>query len=85
MSNELKPEAYLHYFIGGYPPDGYCEEEELITPNDFDKYEAIENNEAEGFIPLYAIPEGYHIVAIDPKQQILDNLDRHNDKVREGL
>jgi len=34
------------------------------------------------FVPLYAIPEGYHIVAIDPEQELRDNLERHNEKVR---
>ena len=33
---------------------------------------------------LYAIPEGYHIVAIDHDQEMLDNIEQHNDKVREG-
>ena len=78
----IKPEAYLHYFIGGYPPDGYSEESELIMPHDFDKYEAIENNEAEGFIPLYAIPDGYHITAINHDQAIKDSLEQRNDKLR---
>ncbi|MBL4795924.1 MAG: hypothetical protein JKY50_00770 [Oleispira sp.] len=32
--------------------------------------------------PLYAIPEGYHIVAIDPEQEQRDNLERHNEKVK---
>jgi|GEM_PF-4915837 len=32
--------------------------------------------------PLYAIPDGYHIVAIDPEQQHRDELEAHNEKVR---
>ena len=32
--------------------------------------------------PLYAIPEGYHIVAIDHEQEMLDNIELHNEKVR---
>ena len=31
--------------------------------------------------PLYAIPEGYHIVAIDHEQEQRDNLERHNETV----
>jgi len=76
----IKPEAYLHYFIGGYPPDGYSEESELIMPHDFDKYEAIENNEAEGFVPLYAIPEGYALVPIEPLTKTLES---HIENTRE--
>ena len=35
--------------------------------------------------PLYAIPEGYHIVAIDSEQKLRDNLERHNEKVKSKI
>ena len=32
--------------------------------------------------PLYAIPEGYHITAINHDQAIKDSLEQRNDKLR---
>ena len=76
--NQLKPEAYFLILNDG--------NKELVSVY---KYENICYDSHTMYgpekIPLYTIPPGYHIVAIDPKQQILDTLDRHNDKVREGL
>ena len=65
----IKPVAYIHYWIGGYPPDGYIEESELLTPFQAEAYKDLESNEAHGISPLYAIPDGYHIVAIDHEHQ----------------
>lgn len=79
--SKLKPVCYMHYFIGGYPPDGYYEDFELIKPCDLEEFPA-ENNESEGVVPLYAIPDGYHIVAIDAEQEARDMLAEHNEKVR---
>ena len=76
--NNIKPVAYIHYWIGGYPPDGYIEESELLTPFQAEAYKDLESNEAHGISPLYAIPEGYHIVAIDHEQEMLDNIDRQD-------
>ena len=65
MSSELKPVAYLHYWIGGYPPDGYVEESELLTPFQAEAYKDLESNEAHGIVPLVIVPEGYQLVPIE--------------------
>ena len=59
---KLKPVAYMHYFFAGSPPDDYYEDFELIKPCDIGRYKDIQSNEAEGVVPLYAIPEGYSLV-----------------------
>ena len=63
--NELKPVAYMHYYIDGYAPDGYIEESELVELRDFHKFEGMESDEREGITPLYAIPEGVQLVPIE--------------------
>ena len=71
MSNELKPSAYI-----------LIEEDPFFeTVTTAERYE--KQYIKRPATPLYAIPEGYHLVAIDPTQQIHDKLDRHNDKLRE--
>ena len=71
MSNKLKPDAYMHYFIGGYPPDEYFEDFELIKPCDLEVY-PVENNDAEGVIPLYIIPPGYTLVPDEPTEEMIN-------------
>ncbi len=72
MSNELKPDAYM------------IDEVWAVTEADFPKPETLAEHIKNGrSVPLYAIPEGYHIVAIDSEQEQRDNLERHNEKVRE--
>ena len=68
--SELKPAGYLM--------DGT----EVFGAHDISSV-ALEMRVKEGRIkPLYAIPEGYHIVAIDPEQEQRDKLESHNEKVK---
>lgn len=77
MSNELKPVAYM--MDESYNKKFY-EADDLIGDNGF---EHLEEEIKDGvIIPLYAIPDGYQIVSIDPEQQLRDNLERHNNLVR---
>ena len=42
----------------------------------------VDDHCANSYVPLYAIPEGYHIIAINKDQAIKDSLEQHNDKWR---
>ena len=76
--SELKPFAYAVFQEG-------VGERLRSTESLIDQWFEIENAQeyyGDGMIPLYAIPEGYHIVAIDPEQELRDNLERHNEGVK---
>ena len=80
MSNELKPlitadelELIFERLLCADLEEG-DDTDKLLTK--------IDDHCCASYVPPYSIPEGYHIVAIDPTQQIHDNLDRHNDKLR---
>ncbi len=78
MSNELKPVAYMiNYGIGDDRP----RTEASLVDTWYSMENAFEHYK-DDITPLYAIPEGYHIVAIDHEQEQRDNLERHNEKVR---
>lgn len=72
--SELKPLAYLHYYFGGYAPDGYTEESELVELHDYHKFEGMENSPAEGIVPLYAIPEGMQLAHVEPTVEMIDSV-----------
>ena len=61
----------------------HCGDEDLVTVK---AYEDFCYGDGVMYAPekvaLYAIPEGYHIVAIDSEQELRDNLERHNETVR---
>lgn len=73
MSNELKPVAYM------------IDEVWAVTEADFERASILKQHiKDDRAVPLYAIPEGYHIVAIDHEQEQRDNLERHNEKLRDN-
>ena len=79
MSN-LKPVAY--YLTAT------CGDEELITATEYDEYDYYRDKHMYDLnnTPLYAIPEGYHIVPIapiTPDQAMISNIELHNEPLRE--
>jgi len=66
----IKPVAYMIDEIG------------VVTKLDFERRQLLKHIQSYKAVPLYAIPEGYHIVAINKDQAIKDSLEQHNDNLR---
>ena len=64
----IKPLAYGYTQMSGSGPDDYFEELGLIDVYEYDK--SPEQFKKECF-PLYAIPEGYALVPIEPTSRML--------------